>query len=86
MVGMVGLRIPAGSDISERFLLRVRVAVSERFLLTADPAGLGFASVSTGSTGRPSTESLSEELPRNSKGEPSWLVGKELGEDSLASV
>jgi hypothetical protein len=72
MVGTVGFRISAGSDISER----VRVS--------GDPAGPGSMS-STGLTGRPWTESLSGELSRNSKGEP-WLVSNELKEDSLASV
>jgi hypothetical protein len=72
MVGTVGFRIPVGSNILER----VRVS--------GDPAGPGSVSL-TGSTGRPSTESLSGEFSRNSKGEP-WLVGDELGEDSLASV
>jgi hypothetical protein len=52
-------------------------------MLAGDPAGRGLGS--TGSTGRPSTESLSE-FSRSSKGDPCWLIGDEPGEDSLASV
>jgi hypothetical protein len=45
--------MPVGSDILERFLVRV----------AGDPAGQGFGSVSsTGLTGRPLTEWLTEEF------------------------
>jgi hypothetical protein len=71
MVGMAGLRIPAGSAISERLVL-------------AEPAGEVGSMGSTGFSVRPATELVSES--RSSKGDPCWLVGDEPGVDSLASV